>query len=1284
MPECPNRLVCIILGGSGSGKTTLLNAIAGRMNDPEVAISGSITYNGIKAKKFWNDGSVGYLQQYDFLMPFLTVRETLTYAAQLRLPRTMSSQKKRELVELVLLELGLKDCANTRVGDPGGGEQGSGGIRGISGGERRRVSAAIQLLTNPKILLCDEVTSGLDAFSSYEVMKSLTKLAISSQKTIVISAHQPRSEIFKLLSESDGQMVLLSRGDVVYSGPVHSALPWLESVGVGSCPTGVNPFDYFLDLSMIDFASEAMEKATAVRRDRLVRAWADRERYRPHFRSLTDVTISTSSSESSKNMGAKPSFTALAVDIIPEASGPSLWSQIRVLTSRGWRNQCRDSIVIWGSIGECILIGLVMGAIFFQMDRTEAGIRSRSSLVYAVGALQVYLMLMIMIYRLSQDIKVYDRERMDRWYGPLPHLVSGVLFSAPLNILYPLVFSVIVYYPTGLRVDSAAHFYWWLLVNSTSQFVTYAFAVLCTSIVRGFSFASLLGNMMFALFGLSTGFFVVTSSIPAWLRWIKYIAYPSICYSILASNELTDNRFNCPHYERTGVWDLVQCAKYDGNIILVEQLGLKPNYFPGPIAYMACYFFGFLFIAWTALSVRIVNPTTMDSGKTSLDVLIGKAMKLIIRRKLIETSIQGNSSTSSDVSWDIEKARMKETRLDVFSRGLEQKDPVTIRVEGLSLSIFLSQFSWSLSGFVKYLRNETQERQLLKEVDVVFPAGELTAILGGSGAGKTSLLNVILNRSSSDLTMTGNIYFNDTKNPSLRMINGVSAYVRQDNNFFLSHLTVRETLQYTAELKMDHSLTKQQKHSKVEDIIDLLGLRECADVIIGNDAVKGCSGGQRRRVSIGVQLVTEPACLFLDEPTTGLDALTAKAVVLTLKRIAASGRTVVCTIHQPRADIWHVFDNVVLLVTGGCAAYSGRADEVVGYFEDAGHVAPAFTSVPDFILDTVSVNTRSSELEEETRMTVSALIKRFNSRKAAMLESQISGGPMGALKKVNPQFAHFGKAFPLLARRSFVNTFRQKGLWFNRIFQPLAAAIVAIIFFTPLSNGPEGLASRIGLMQQTVIIVFTGMLNNVAIYPLERDIAYREISDGRYSPTSFFFSFLVNELPLELFASLGVTVFMLVITRMHTTVLTFFSFWAIMFGYINTGESIGLIFSTLASHAGLNVTMMSAVIGIFSYMTGFMSLNMPKFLDLINYISTFKYGALIMARNELENWTVECTEVQKLSGGCPYQTGQQTLELLKFNTVNWSLYMSLFVTVVVSYRLVAWMVLVMKVKRNRW
>lgn len=160
-----------------------------------------------------------------------------------------------------------------------------------------------------------------------------------------------------------------------------------------------------------------------------------------------------------------------------------------------------------------------------------------------------------------------------------------------------------------------------------------------------------------------------------------------------------------------------------------------------PIAYMACYFFGFLFVAWVALSVNIVNPTTMGSGPTLMDVFINQAMRLLTRRKPTETSIQDNSSAnSSEASLNIEKAQMKETRLDVFSRGLERKDPVTIRVEGLSLSVFLSQFSWSFSGVIKYLRNEKREKQLLKDVDVVFPAGELTAILGGSGAGKVSFV----------------------------------------------------------------------------------------------------------------------------------------------------------------------------------------------------------------------------------------------------------------------------------------------------------------------------------------------------------------------------------------------------------------------------------------------------------------------------------------------------------------------------------------------------------------
>ncbi|KAG0044646.1 hypothetical protein BGZ83_010116 [Gryganskiella cystojenkinii] len=1298
--------VCIILGGSGSGKTTLLNTIAGRMNRPEVTTSGKIQCNGTKAKEFWNDGSIGYLQQNDFLMPFLTVRETLTYAARLRLPRAMSKQKRQELVELVLLELGLKDCANTRVGDAGGGESGSGGIRGISGGERRRVSAGVQLLTNPKMLLCDEVTSGLDAFASYEVMKSLTKLAASSNKTIVISIHQPRSEIFKLLAESDGQMVLLSRGDVIYSGPVKSVLSYIESTGLGTCPSGVNPFDYLLDLSMIDFASEAMERTTGIRREQLVQAWIDRGA-KNNLKNVKQVHFDSPSSKITEADGGKSSrvtgplvlpgggvvstFATFAVDVIPTGKGPSLWSQIRVLTSRGWRNQIRDSIVIWSCVGECIVIGLAVGVIFSQLNDTAEGIRSRASLVFSVGSIQSYLMLMILIFRLSQDIVIYDRERMDRWYGPLPHLVSTVLYSALPNTLYPVVFSIIVYYMTGLRTDSVQHFCWWLLVNICMQFTTFALAIFCSSSVRRFSSASLLGNTIWAFFGLSTGFFVVTSSIPVWLRWITYLAYPNLGYSILASNEFTNHRFECPadRLLPDGSWDPIKCAAWDGNLILTGQLDIKTSYYPNPIGFMAYYFFGFLLLAWLALTVNVVNPTAIGTGPTLMDIVINQIASMFYPRQpakatTLAQSRENHSAGTSAESLDIEKAGLMETRLDVFSKGLEHKDPVRIRVEGLSMSVFLAKFEWSLSGLWRYLSKEPTEKQLLKNVDVVFPAGELTAILGGSGAGKTTLLNALLHRTPASLKGTGSIFFNDTKDPSLRMINGVSSYVRQDDYFLLSHLTVRETLQYAVELRMDSIISKVDKFAKVEDIIDLLGLRECADVIVGSTTVKGISGGERRRISIGIQLVTEPACLFLDEPTSGLDALTAKAVVLTLKRIAASGRTVVCTIHQPRADIWHVFDNVVLLVTGGCVAYSGRADKVVEYLEQAGHIAPPLTNVPDFILDTASVNLRAPDLEERTRKVVATLVDRFNENKTEMLASQLKDQPLGQLAKVNPQYANFAKAFPILTKRSFLNTYRQKGLYFNRVFQPIITGLVMAIFFAPLGNKPADVISRFGLLQQTSPIVFMGMLNNVAIYPLERDLAYREISDGGYSASSFFFSFLVNELPLEIFGSLGVTVFMLVFTRLQTTIFKFFSFWIIMFGYINTGESIGLAFSTFTSHAGFNITVMSAVIAVFSFMTGFLSLNLPKWLADINYVSLFKYGSVILARNEFVGKVFDCTQLQHDIGACPYPTGAAALELLGFQDLDWNLYMGLFIAVVVSYRLLAWAALVIKVKSNKW
>ncbi|KAF9979084.1 hypothetical protein BGZ73_006321 [Actinomortierella ambigua] len=297
--------VCVLLGSSGAGKTTLLNALAGRMEWGQVAMTGQITFNGEKAKKYWKSPKLGYLYQDDHLEPYLTPRETLEFVSKLHEGTIRTTPEMTQKIERLLTILGLKDCADRRVGVTGGAQSasvgGAGGSqvssrqqKGISGGEKRRVSVAVQLLKDPSILFCDEPTSGLDSFASYEVMKALVSLAKTESKTVICSIHQPRSEIFELLAKNDGQLVLLSLGSVVYSGPIASAMDWFESQeGLPPCPKDLNQFDFMIDWSSIDFSSEQQEHASHERRQRLVSAWAE-------FSKMTTMTNFDTQTVSSK------------------------------------------------------------------------------------------------------------------------------------------------------------------------------------------------------------------------------------------------------------------------------------------------------------------------------------------------------------------------------------------------------------------------------------------------------------------------------------------------------------------------------------------------------------------------------------------------------------------------------------------------------------------------------------------------------------------------------------------------------------------------------------------------------------------------------------------------------------------------------------------------------------------------------------------------------------------------------------------------------------------------
>ncbi|KAG0085172.1 hypothetical protein BGZ92_009204 [Podila epicladia] len=1254
--------VCLIMGGSGSGKTTLLNALAGRMSPCQTAISGSITFNGQAPKRYWKSGQIGYLQQEDHLLPFISVRETLRFAADLRLPRSMPTSEKYNMVESLIMELGLKSCADVLVGDAHGGESDQGGRHGISGGERRRVSAAIQLLTNPSALLCDEVTSGLDSFSSFELIKTLTTYAKASRKSVVLSIHQPRAEMFKLLSESNGQIVLLSRGDVVYSGSMCQILHWFESTGINPCPVDMNPFDYILDHCMVDFTTAGTEAWRE--RTNGMTGGGEREPGTPISPAFTLLNRSSTANSLGSRAGKKVQESEIYVadDVVkpgaPDGLGLedeseplatssaqgdnqdrlSVWQQTVILTRRGWINQRRDSVFFW----VVLVVNIVLGVLDLTYVETD---------------------------------------------------------------MVPLVYSLIIYLMAGFRSDSLSYMGWYTLISILVQFTISALALFCTSVDREFDSATMVGSFIYLPFTMTAGYIVATSQIPQGLRWIRHISFIRLGYQTLVSVEFSNNRFDCRHavlasppperltpMNKYAVWDPVRCAAWDGNMILESHLEVPVKFFPGPIALFLAHICVFLVLSWLILWSKPLNRTKAAADQSPFDYVTGAIVGLFYSKKAAEEGARrGDSGQDSQVGGENlgQTATMLEpepgvvresTRVEIFGQGLSPRDPVTIRIEGLSLGVTSTRWKLKPRGVVPLLKREMVTKELLKEIDFEIPAGQLTAIMGGSGAGKTTLLNTLARRTPPNLKSTGDIYFNSTRNPTLHQINTVCSYVRQGDSFLMSHLTVRETLCYAAELGMGPTLSKRERHAKVEEILDLIGLRECADVMVGSIENSGISGGQRRRVSIGMQLVIEPACLFLDEPTSGLDAVTAMSVVQTLKTVAACGRTVVCTIHQPRYDIWKEFDNVVLLLTGGRLAYAGNAEGIIGHFARAGHVVPELVNPPDFIIDTASINFRSPELEHSSRVTVEALAAGYQLAKAA----QGTVPPIADTAPIGGQVPHYAgltRATPILIRRSFTNTFRQKGRYFNRVGQPLLIVVMALIFFGRLNHSHNEVLDRLGLFQQLMNVTLASLMANIDIFPREREVAFREISNGGYSATAFLLSYTANEFPLVVLAAAVCTTFIILMTGLQATVVTVSCLWLVMLAYITTGESLGIVYSSCISHGGLGVTFMNSTVLWLTFMAGFMINKLPSVLFYLNHLSVFKYTSVVLALNEFTGLTFHCTE-DMLEGTCAWKDGSQVLRFLYFRNKSLGHNIGLVVAMMVLYRLLAWVVLVARMKAH--
>ena len=260
--------------------------------------------------------------------------------------------------------------------------------------------------------------------------------------------------------------------------------------------------------------------------------------------------------------------------------------------------------------------------------------------------------------------------------------------------------------------------------------------------------------------------------------------------------------------------------------------------------------------------------------------------------------------------------------------------------------------------------------------------------------------------------------------PSRSVVRSLCSFVAQDDDALLHSLTVRETLRFSAGLRLPSWMPLEEKKRRADAVLLKLGLKDCADNLIGNDQIKGISGGEKRRVSIAVQILTDPRILLLDEPTSGLDAFTASSIMGVLKALADEGRTIISTIHQSRSDLFPMFGNILLLARGGTLIYSGKASSMLPHFRSLGYYCPKTTNPSDFALDLITVDLQQQDKEDESRKVVRGLVEGW--KKTAVSEDMIQLVEMPAeLGCMRRDMAKFKASFPVLLHRAVVCFRRQ-------------------------------------------------------------------------------------------------------------------------------------------------------------------------------------------------------------------------------------------------------------------
>lgn len=556
------------------------------------------------------------------------------------------------------------------------------------------------------------------------------------------------------------------------------------------------------------------------------------------------------------------------------------------------------------------------------------------------------------------------------------------------------------------------------------------------------------------------------------------------------------------------------------------------------------------------------------------------------------------------------------------------------------------------------IRTKKESKVLLDDISGIIRPGTVLAIMGPSGAGKTTLLDTLAGRATrghleGQITLNGRSFGSRQGQQSFKRVTG---YVMQDDSL-IGSLTVFECLDYVARLKLP-KLSKEDRHARVDKVIEQLGIFKIRDSLIGTQFRRGISGGERRRVAIGVELITSPSILFLDEPTSGLDGASAFTVMKTIIDLGKMGCSVICTIHQPRSNIFALFDQLLLLKAGK-VAYMGPADYAMGYFENLG-CSMSFASNPaDWMLDLIT-STSAEVGETATPESIDFPAEYEKSQLAEAIRDEFSRyHPSDDEKEVMTQMGELDKyatgylrQSAVLFLRNTISNIRNPSIIWVRLFQSILMATLVGSIFWQVPDNTDGIQSRMSALFFTTSFLVMSSFASLPLLIEERGRYNREIQSNMYSTWAYFSAVFSSMLPfLVLFAvAYGTVVYWLVGLQPSAVKFFFFLITATVLALVGDAmvKAIGALVPTFAIAAATT----SICLTFFMFFSGFFikPSSLPWIWRWAPYISLFKYGFQAFMLNEFDDLSLSCVSSTGTAIAHCTVEGETVLEYMGINT----------------------------------